>query len=84
MNKERAAEIVRIIIYDNIDELPVLCSKEEAFHIGKIIGKMQERLECELAKEVQKESITKEFYFDDRNLCYMMTEDEFWKANNLF
>ncbi len=54
MTRERANEIERRVIYSNFSVLPELKDSEEAFHVGRMIGKMQRQLEIELALEVDK------------------------------
>ena len=56
MNKERADEIVRMVMYRYIDMMEKPKDSIDAFYVGRIIGMMQRQLEIELAKEVEKES----------------------------
>lgn len=60
MTQQRANEIVRKTIYCHMNILPDLKNSEEAFHIGRMIGKMQDTLEKELAKEVEQMQEDKE------------------------
>lgn len=55
MNKERADEIIRMVIYRYIDMMEKPKDSIDAFHVGRIMGMMQRQLEIELAKEVEKE-----------------------------
>lgn len=58
MTEERANEIVRKVFYANFNMLPPIVDEkngETAFHIGRMLGKMQKTLEIELEKEISKE-----------------------------
>lgn len=57
MTEERANEIVRKVFYANFNMLPPIVDEnngETAFHIGRMLGKMQRQLEIELSLEVDK------------------------------
>lgn len=60
MTKERADEIVRKVMYRYIDMMEKPRDNIDAFHTGRIMGMMQRQLEIELAKEVEKESESKD------------------------
>ena len=51
MNKERAAEIERLVIYSNLKPMPEDIDAQSAFEIGLMIGRMQTTLRQELEKE---------------------------------
>lgn len=53
MTRERADEIVRRVMYMHFSIMPKLKDSDEAFHVGRMIGKMQRQLEIELALEVE-------------------------------
>lgn len=53
MKKERADEIVRKVIYANLNVMPKMKDSEDAFHVGRMVGQMQRQLEIELSKEVE-------------------------------
>ena len=53
MTQERADEILRMVIYANLSNLPYSIGSADAFQVGLMIGKMQRQLETELAKEVK-------------------------------
>lgn len=55
MKEERANEIVRKVFYANFNMLPPITDEKTAFHIGRMLGKMQKILEIELEKEISKE-----------------------------
>ncbi|MBQ0088213.1 MAG: hypothetical protein KBT27_02635 [Prevotellaceae bacterium] len=55
MTRERADEIVRMVIYNNIGKLDI--EHIDAFKVGRIIGFIQKDLERELSKEVIMEQI---------------------------
>lgn len=55
MDKERADEIVRKVMYRYIDMLEKPKDNIDAFHVGRILGMMQRQLEIELEKEVESE-----------------------------
>lgn len=52
MTRERADEIVRKVIYARINVVPKMKDSEEAFHVGRMIGMMEERLKQELSNEI--------------------------------
>lgn len=60
MKRERADEIVRMVIYRYIDMMEKPKDSIDAFHIGRILGMMQKQLEIELAKEVDQEKESEE------------------------
>lgn len=60
MKRERADEIVRMVIYRYIDMMKKPKDSIDAFHVGRIIGMMQRQLEIELAKEVDQEKESEE------------------------
>jgi hypothetical protein len=51
MTRERANEIVRKVIYGNLNAK--FNDAEDAFHVGRMIGQMQRQLEIELSLEVE-------------------------------
>lgn len=53
MTQERADEIVRNVIYANLNERPIMKDGEDAFYVGRMIGQMQRQLEFELSLEVE-------------------------------
>lgn len=53
MTQERADEIVRKVIYANLNVMPKMKDSEDAFHVGRMVGQMQRQLEIELSKEVE-------------------------------
>lgn len=54
MTQERANEIMRKVIYANLNVMPtVLENSIDAFYVGKMIGQMQRQLEIELSLEVE-------------------------------
>ena len=53
MTQERADEIVRKVIYANLDVMPQMENSGDAFHVGRMVGQMQRQLEIELALEVE-------------------------------
>lgn len=56
MNKERAIEIERRVIYGNLNYLPDnTIDSVSAFHVGRMVGMMQKTLRDELDKEVTKD-----------------------------
>jgi hypothetical protein len=55
MKRERADEIIRIVMYRYIDMMEKPKDSIDAFHVGRIMGMMQRQLEIELAKEVEQE-----------------------------
>jgi len=56
MTKERAAEIERLITYKWLNNMPYdSIDPVSAFHVGRMIGMMQETLKKELEKEVDNE-----------------------------
>lgn len=60
MTRERADEIVRMVMYRHIDMMEKPKDSIDAFHVGRIMGMMQRQLEVELAKEVEKEKESKD------------------------
>lgn len=70
MKEERANEIVRKVFYANFNMLPPIVDEKNgktAFHIGRMLGKMQKILEIELEKEISKECKEIESVQYDRN-----------------
>ena len=55
MKQSRADEIVRKVIYGNLCIFSRISYAEDAFNVGRAIGKMQLQLETELSKEVDEE-----------------------------
>lgn len=55
MTQERANEIMRKVIYANLRLMPMMENSDVAFHVGRMVGAMQERLEVELSLEVNSE-----------------------------
>lgn len=53
MTQERANEIVRKVIYANLNKIPIMKDCEDAFYVGRMIGQMQRQLEFELSLEVE-------------------------------
>lgn len=53
MTQERANEIVRKVIYANLNIMPQMEDSDVAFHVGRMIGQMQRQLEIELSLEVE-------------------------------
>ncbi len=53
MTQERADEIIRKVIYAHLNVMPKMKDCEDAFHVGRMIGKMQRQLEIELSLEVE-------------------------------
>lgn len=53
MTQERANEIVRKVIYANLNIMPQMEDGEVAFFVGRMIGLMQRQLEFELSLEVE-------------------------------
>lgn len=53
MTRERANEIINRVMYMHFPIMPKLKDGEEAFHVGRMVGKMQRQLEIELALEVE-------------------------------
>lgn len=53
MTQERADEIMRKVIYANLRLMPMMENSENAFHVGRMVGAMQEQLEMELSLEVE-------------------------------
>ena len=60
MTRERADEILRMVIYRYIDMMEKPKDNIDAFHTGRIMGMMQRQLEIELEKEVEQEMESKE------------------------
>lgn len=55
MTKERAQEIERLVNYKFINYMPYdTIDSVSAFHVGRMVGMMQETLKRELEKEVTK------------------------------
>jgi hypothetical protein len=56
MNRERAEEIERLVIYKSLNYMPYdTLDSVSAFHIGRMLGIMQETLNRELDAEVSKD-----------------------------
>ena len=56
MTKERAQEIQKIVNYKWLNHMPYdSIDPVSAFHVGRMIGMMQETLKTELEKEVENE-----------------------------
>ena len=56
MNKERAIEIERRVIYGNLNYFPDnTIDSASAFQVGRMVGMMQKTLRDELDKEVTKD-----------------------------
>lgn len=56
MTKERAEEIERLVNYKWLNHMPYdTIDAVSAFHVGRMIGMMQETLKSELKKEVEKQ-----------------------------
>lgn len=55
MTQERANEIMRKVIYANLRLMPRLENSDDAFHVGRMVGAMQEQLEVELSLEVEQQ-----------------------------
>ena len=54
MTKERANEIQRLVNYKWLNYMPYdTIDPVSAFHVGRMIGMMQETLKTELEKEVE-------------------------------
>lgn len=53
MTRDRADEIVRKVIYAQLNVMPYTIPCEDAFHVGRMIGQMQRQLEIELSFEVE-------------------------------
>ena len=60
MTRERADEIVRMVMYRHIDMMEKPRDNIDAFHVGRIMGMMQRQLEIELEKEVEQEKENEE------------------------
>lgn len=60
MTQERAYEIVRKVIYANLNVMPIMKNSEDAFHAGRIIGQMQRQLEIELSLEIETQAESEE------------------------
>lgn len=56
MTRERANEILRMVIYANMNPVPEFKDSMDAFYVGRMMGQVQRQLEIELDKEVNKES----------------------------
>ena len=55
MNRERALEIERAVIYGKLCPVPQDIDSQSAFEIGMMIGKMHQALRDELEKEIESE-----------------------------
>lgn len=55
MDRERAAEIERIVIYSKLNSVPEDIDSQSAFEIGMMIGRMHQALRDELEKETESE-----------------------------
>ena len=54
MTRERADEIVRKVIYIQLNYMPYdTIDNVSAFHVGRMLGQMQRQLEIELSLEVE-------------------------------
>ena len=53
MTQERADEIVRKVIYAQLNVMPEMENSKDAFYVGRMIGQMQRQLEIELSLEVE-------------------------------
>lgn len=60
MTQERANEIVRKVIYANLNIMPSMEDSDAAFHVGRMLGQMQRQLEIELSLEVEKQAESEE------------------------
>lgn len=60
MTQQRADEIVRKVIYANLNIMPTMEDSDGAFHVGRMIGAMQRQLEIELSLEVEQGSEVQE------------------------
>lgn len=58
MTKERANEIERLVIYKAFNYMPFdTIDPVSAFHVGRMIGIIQETLKKELEKEVEHDKV---------------------------
>lgn len=55
MDRERALEIERIVIYSKLNPVPEDIDSQSAFEIGMMIGKIHQALRDELEKEIESE-----------------------------
>lgn len=56
MTQDRANEIERLVIYKCLNYMPYdTVDPVSAFHVGRMVGMMQETLKKELEKEVENE-----------------------------
>lgn len=55
MDRARASEIERIVIYSKLNPAPEDIDSQSAFEIGMMIGKMHQALRNELEKEIESE-----------------------------
>lgn len=55
MTQERADEIIRKVIYANLNAMPSMEDSDAAFHVGRMLGQMQRQLEIELSLEIEPE-----------------------------
>lgn len=53
MDRARASEIERIVIYSKLNPMPEDIDSQSAFEIGMMIGKMHQALRDELNKETK-------------------------------
>lgn len=60
MTDKRAMEIERLVIYKYIEDIMIVLGECEdthvIFNVGRILGKMQDTLNDELSKEVERSS----------------------------
>lgn len=53
MTQQRANEIVRKVIYEQLIVMPKMENSKDVIHVGRMIGEMQRQLEIELSLEVE-------------------------------
>lgn len=56
MDKERALEIERTVIYGKLCPVPQDIDSQSAFEVGMMIGRMHQALRDELEKETESEN----------------------------
>lgn len=55
MTQERADEIIRNVVYATLKYMPELENSIDAFHVGRMMGRMRRQLEIELSLEVDQQ-----------------------------
>lgn len=55
MDRERALEIERAVIYGKLRLMPICSDSQTAFEVGMMIGRMHQALRDELEKETESE-----------------------------